>query len=96
MFPGNEDDFDFNLDEWKKNYERRFDHLKEQTYVPPPPPPKVELSLEQKRIVVDYVLGSVGKGIFEDVAEFWEGISDIEEAYPSYRQATEEFVDGLR
>ena len=47
-------------------------------------------------MVVNYILSGVSKGVFEDCPEFWEGISDIDEAYGPYRNATEKFVDELR
>ena len=63
---------------------------------PKPPPPKMDLTLAQKRIVVNYVLGGPGKGIFEDIPEFWDGIEDIDEAYGPLRDAVDEYVEGLK
>jgi hypothetical protein len=87
------DDFEAVLDEW---FQAKKQPKVKPQYVPPPPPPKVELSLGQKRTIVEYMLGGVSKGIFEDCPEFWDGVVDIDSAYPSYRQAAEEFVEGLK
>ena len=62
---------------------------------PKPPPPKIELTQKQKRLVIDYCLGNGGshKGLFEDCEEMWEGIDDPDEAYPSLRDAVDEFIE---
>jgi len=61
--------------------------------------PTAELTGDQKRIVIEYLLNGVGKGLFEDVPEFWAAMSSlynqdqIEELYPAMRQAVEKFVE---
>jgi hypothetical protein len=61
-------------------------------------PPAVELSSAQKKLVIEYMLGSVGKGMFEDVTEFWSGMKqeEIDHLYPSYKDAVERFVQELK
>jgi len=56
--------------------------------------PKVELTGDQKRIVIEYIMHA-GKGIFEDVPEFWAGMShdQIDAAYPAVREAVDKFVE---
>lgn len=83
-------DFELDLENWKHRPKEP------KAYVAPPPPPKIDLTLHQKRVIVDYMLGGVSKGLFEDVEEFWEGVDDIEGTYPSYRDATDEFVEELK
>lgn len=60
--------------------------------------PIVELTQEQKRIIAEYHLSGVSKGIFEDCPEFWKGLSQdqVDDLYPSYRAASEKFMDELR
>src|SRR4051812_26513099 len=59
---------------------------------------EIELTNQQKKIVICYVLESVSKGLFEDCEEFWDGMSQeqIDEKYSSYRQVVEEYVEELK
>jgi hypothetical protein len=54
----------------------------------------IELTKNQKRIVLEYVLGDVGKGLFEDCEEIWEGMTEdeIDENYPDLRDAVDNFM----
>lgn len=56
------------------------------------------LTTHQKKEVVKYLLAGVGKGLFEDCDEFWEGITqeEIDENFEAYRDAVDEFIDGLK
>ncbi len=65
---------------------------------PPPPKPSVELTVNQKKVAIGYILGDVSKGLFEDCEDFWEGMSQeqIDDEYGSYRQAVEEYVESLK
>ena len=56
------------------------------------------LTPHQKKVVIKYLLDGVGKGLFEDCEDFWEELDpdEIEEQYPVYKEAVENFVDGLR
>lgn len=89
-----ENDFITELNKWQEDQSKPF--------VPPPyvkkEYPHVELSDAQKRVIIDYMLGGVSKGIFEDCPEFWDGIADekIDELYPAYREVSEQFVEQLK
>lgn len=54
----------------------------------------MNLTKNQKRIVLEYVLGDVGKGLFEDCEEIWEGMNEdeIDENYPALRDAVDDFM----
>jgi hypothetical protein len=66
--------------------------------VMPAPIITVFLTDEQKVLLINYMLGSVGKGIFEDVPAFWEDVPNdkIEDLYSAYRDAAQKFIDHLR
>ncbi len=89
-----DEDFQKALEEWKN----------ERTKPRPPvsSPPKVRMEVQltknQKRVLLDYLLGGVGKGVFEDCPEFWQGMeeSQIDELYGAYRDASDKFVDEVR
>jgi hypothetical protein len=78
-----------------KNLKDEPEKLPEQ---PKKPKPQVELTNDQKRIIVQYMLGGVSKGLFEDCEDFWEGMSQeqIDELYPAYADESERFVDELK
>jgi hypothetical protein len=59
---------------------------------------KVELTLRQKKIIVVYLLSGSTKGILEDCREFWDGVppDQVDDLYPDYREAVEEYVERLR
>ncbi len=66
--------------------------------MPQTPVVQVILTGEQKMLLINYMLGSVGKGFFEDVSAFWEDVPNdkIEDLYPSYQVAAQKFIDQLR
>lgn len=63
---------------------------------PRPVLPGIELTQSQKRLILEYALGDLGKGLFEDCPEFWDGVEDIDAAYPALREAANDYVEGLR
>lgn len=90
-------------DDFERALEASKERLKTQMRLAPPieeeePPPKVELSSTQKKLVIEYMLGSVGKGLFEDVTAFWADMEqeEIDHLYPSYKEAVEKFVGELK
>jgi hypothetical protein len=66
--------------------------------MPATPVISILLTAEQKTLLINYMLRGVGKGIFEDVPAFWEGVPEnkIDDLYPAYREAAEKFIDQLR
>jgi hypothetical protein len=57
---------------------------------------KIQLTLEQKRGIIDYALNQSVKGIFEDKLELWPGLEDNDDLYPAYRTAVASFMSDIR
>jgi len=94
-----EDDFIVCLKQLKEDWDKPF---VPKPYVPPERP-EVQLTKNQKRTIIEYVLNGVGKGLFEDCENFWENedgscISEeeIDRLYGSYRKAADEYVEALK
>lgn len=56
----------------------------------------IQLTLEQKRALINYYLHRENKGIFEDRLELWPGLAENDELYRPYRDAASQFVDSIR
>lgn len=61
-------------------------------------PEKIDLTMHQKKVVIGYFLSGFSKGLFEDVPEFWAGLSqeEIDVKYASYQEAVEDFIGATR
>lgn len=88
-------DFLDTLEEWKKD--RKTKAAEPVILAKPEPRPKVELSDFQKKYIIEYALGGISKGVFED-PEFWERMTqeEVDEVYGSYYEAAENFMDELK
>lgn len=53
-----------------------------------------ELTVDQKRAVIKYLLGDVSKGLFEDCDEFCT--EEVENDLDGYKDAVNNFVDDLK
>jgi len=86
------------MDDFQRAIAASKERLRERMKLVPVEEAKVELTVAQKKLVINYMLGSVGKGLFEDCQEFWAGMQqeEIDQQYPAYREAVESFVDGLK
>jgi hypothetical protein len=56
---------------------------------------KVKLTEDQKKGIIEYLLASCGKGVFEDCPELWNEELDGE-LYQAYSDAANDFVDEVR
>ena len=54
----------------------------------------VELTVQQKKAIIEYVLGDPGKGLFEDCDEFCT--QEVEDNVDGYKDAVYDFVNELR
>lgn len=93
------DDFMDSLNRLKEDWNKPF--------VPkvskPPARPKVELTQQQKRVIVGYMLGGISKGVFEDCPDFWRHSDgkemteeEIDRLYGAYYDAAERFLDQIK
>lgn len=54
----------------------------------------MKLSIKQKKALVNYLLGEVGKGPFEDLEPFQT--EEVEENFNEYREAADDFINAIR
>ncbi len=91
-------------DDFMSELRHAMEAWEEPAFTPTPPKPypeQVELTQNQKRLIIEYLLGGgCGKGIFEDCPEFWEkpdgSYMDMDEMYDPLRDAADNFVEEIK